>query len=343
MALKIRSRAPLRLGFAGGGTDIEAYCNSNNGLVLNSTISIYAYTNIKVFNEKKVRIISSDLNQKIEKLSDGEFELDDLLTIHKAVYNYMILNYNDNKILPIEISTYCSIPPGSGLGSSSTIVVSLIRAFVEYLNLPLDDLSIAKLAIKIEREDCKFSGGRQDQYAASCGGFNFMEFNKNNHTIVNSLRIKNWIKCELEASLILYFTGISRKSSEIIEDQTTNIQLGKNKSLEAMHKMRSQAKRMKEALICGDLETFCNSLNEGWEAKKSSSKSVSNEYIEEIYKSAIESGATAGKLSGAGGGGFMLFYSPPEKKGDVIRNLQVFGGKIYDFHFTEQGCQAWTV
>ncbi len=343
MIKQIRARAPLRIGFAGGGTDIEAYCKSNVGSILNATISIYAYTNIKITNENMVKIISTDLNQSVEKNSNGTFDLDGKLTIHKAVYNHMVKNYNDNKIIPIEISTFCSVPPGSGLGSSSTIVVSLIRAFVEYFNLPLDDLAISKLAIKIERQDCNFKGGRQDQYAASCGGFSYMEFYNNNHTVVNSLRIKDWIICELEASLILYFTGISRESSLIIEDQTNNIELNKLSSLEAMHQMKAQAIKMKEALLCGDLKVFCNSMKDGWNSKKLTSSSVSNKKIEDIYNCAINAGATAGKLSGAGGGGFMLFYTAPERKANVIRALNSFEGNTYDFNFTNSGCEAWTI
>ncbi len=343
MLKEIRARAPLRLGFAGGGTDIEAFCNLNTGYILNATIGIYAYTIIKITDKKVVRLVSADLNEKAEKTNDGIFLIDDYLPIHKAVYNHMIVNYNNSKLLPIELITFCSIPPGSGLGSSSTIVVSIIRAFVEYLNLPLDDLAIARLAIKIERKDCNFSGGRQDQYAASCGGFSFMEFYKNGHTVVNSLRIKNWIICELEASLILYFTGISRKSSTIIEDQTQNIIKKDKISIKAMNEMKSQAFLMKEALICGDLKSFSDCIQSGWESKKASSLSVSNKKVEDIINAAKEAGALSAKLSGAGGGGFLLFYTPPEKKGNVLKALDKFGGKSFDFHFTNQGCQGWSI
>tara|TARA_A100001011_G_C14223483_1_gene805502 strand:- start:111 stop:1148 length:1038 start_codon:yes stop_codon:yes gene_type:complete len=341
MSKLVRSKAPLRLGFGGGGTDIKSYSDIFTGSVLNATIDRYSYSIIKPLNYNYVRLNASDLNILVEKETQGPFELDGILNIHKAVYNHIIKNFNNNQILPVELITFCTIPPGSGLGSSSAMVVSLIKSFVEYLNLPLDDYAIARLAIKIERVDCNLSGGLQDQYASAIGGFNFMQFYKNENTVVNKLRIKNWIICELEASLVLYFTGISRSSSKIIDDQTKNIISGSDESLNAMHNMKEQSIIMKDYLLKGDLKMFAETMKSSWEAKKYTSKNVTNSKVDEIYNAAIDAGATSGKLSGAGGGGFMLFYVNPEKRASLIKCLDQFEGKNYDFHFTNEGCQSW--
>ncbi len=340
---KVRSRAPLRLGFGGGGTDISSYCDKFGGYVLNSTINHYAYTIIKPKKEYFLEIISSDLKTSFIYKENGPIKLEGDLKIFKAVYNHMIKFFNQNKLLNVEITSFCSMPPGSGLGSSSTIVVSLIKGFVEFFNLPMDNLEIAKLAFKIERIDCGLNGGKQDQYSASCGGFNFMEFYDKDRTIVNPLRIKNWIICELEASLVLYFTGKSRNSADIINDQVKNVDQGESNSIEAMHKMKEQSLVMKEALLCGNFQMFINSMKIAWESKKASSSSVTNYKINQIYDSAISDGALAGKLSGAGGGGFMMFFVPPEKRLKIIEGLKIFEGQYYEFHFSNYGCQSWRV
>jgi D-glycero-alpha-D-manno-heptose-7-phosphate kinase len=268
-------------------------------------------------------------------------QLDGKLDLHKAVYNHIVQHYNAGKPLALELSTFCDAPVGSGLGSSSTLVVTMIRAFVELLNLPLDDYDVAKLAFKIERLDCGLQGGRQDQYSATFGGFNFVEFYENERTIVNPLRIKNWIICELEASLVLFFSGISRQSAQIIADQSDNLKAGAAAALEAMHGIKREALMMKECLLRGEFEGLVNSLRLGWENKKRSSKSVSNPYIDEVYDAAVAAGALAGKVSGAGGGGFMLFFVPTERRMDVIQALSRFNGQVSNCHFTKNGSQAW--
>lgn len=219
----------------------------------------------------------------------------------------------------------------------------MIRAFVELLNLPLDDYAIAHLAFKIERIDCGLQGGRQDQYSATFGGFNFMEFYADERAIINPLRIKNWILCELEASLVLFFTGVSRESARIIADQSSNVKEGWVDTLEAMHGIKREALVMKECLLRGDFGGLVDSMRLSWENKKRSAKMVSNPYIDEIYESALESGALAGKVSGAGGGGFMLFFVPTERRMDVIRNLNDYQGQVSNCHFTKNGTQAWKI
>jgi D-glycero-alpha-D-manno-heptose-7-phosphate kinase len=331
------------LGLAGGGTDVSPYSDIHGGFVLNATIDRYAYAVIKTLEEPTVRFVATDQQNEKVKSSHGPLPLNGKMDLHKAVYNHIIRNYNDGKPISLELSTFCDAPTGSGLGSSSTLVVTMIRAFAELLNLPLDDYKIAQMAFQIERIDCGLQGGRQDQYSATFGGFNFMEFYDGERAIINPLRIKNWILCELEASLVLFFTGVSRESAKIIADQSGNVKAGSVDALEAMHGIKREAQVMKECLLRGDFDGLVDSMRMGWENKKRSAKSVSNPHIDEIYEAAINSGALAGKVSGAGGGGFMLFFVPTERRMDVIRALNTFDGQVSNCHFTKYGTQAWRV
>ena len=338
-----RARAPLRLGLAGGGTDVSPYCDIHGGYVLNAAIDRYAYAVIKTLEEPVVRFVATD--QQMEKVRPAEvpLPLNGKLDLHRAVYNHVVQNFNGGRPIPLELSTFCDAPAGSGLGSSSTLVVAMIRAFAELLNLPLDDYTIAHMAHQIERVDCGLQGGRQDQYSATFGGFNFMEFYAEERAVINPLRIKNWIICELESSLVLYFTGVSRESAHIIADQSSNVKSGAADALEAMHGIKREALAMKECLLRGDFPGLVESMRLGWENKKRSAKTVSNPHIDAIYDAAIQAGALAGKVSGAGGGGFMWFFVPTEKRMDVIRTLNGFGGQVSNCHFTKHGTQAWRI
>lgn len=339
----IRARAPLRLGLAGGGTDVSPYCDIYGGYALNATIDRYAYAVIKTLDEPVVRFVATDQQVEKVKAMAESLPLNGKLDLHKAVYNHIVQHFNGGKPIPLELSTFCDAPVGSGLGSSSTLVVTMIRAFAELLNLPLDDYAIAHIAYKIERVDCCLQGGRQDQYSATFGGFNFMEFYADERAIINPLRVKNWIICELEASLVLFFTGVSRESAHIIADQSNNVKSGSADALEAMHGIKREAFVMKECLLRGDFAGLVESMRLGWENKKRSARMVSNPHIDAIYDAAIKAGAFAGKVSGAGGGGFMWFFVPTEKRMDVIRTLNDFGGQVSNCHFTKNGTQAWRI
>lgn len=337
----VRARAPLRLGLAGGGTDVSPYCDLHGGYVLNATIDRYAYAVIETLDGSSARFISTD-QQKSESVPlTDPLMLDGELKLHKAVYKEMMQRFNGGKRIPLNLITFCDAPAGSGLGSSSTLVVVMIKAFAEFLNLPLDDYNVAQLAYKIERIDCGLQGGRQDQYSAAFGGFNFMEFYAEDRAIINTLRVKNWIICELEASLVLYSTGVSRESARIIADQSSNVRSGSTDALDAMHGIKREAIVMKECLLKGDFDGIVKSLRAGWENKKRSAKTVSNPHIDDIYNAAIAAGALAGKVSGAGGGGFMLFFVPAERRMEVIRTLNRYQGQISNCHFTKHGTQAW--
>lgn len=339
----IRARAPLRLGLAGGGTDVAPYCDLYGGYVLNATIDRYAYAVIKTLDEPVIRFLATDQGTEEVKVVREVLVLNGKLDLHKCVYNHMIKHYNGGNPISLELSTFCDAPAGSGLGSSSTLVVVMIRAFAELLNLPLDDYTIAHLAFKIEREDCGLQGGRQDQYSATFGGFNFMEFYADERAVINPLRVKNWIICELEASLLLFYTGASRESAKIIADQSSNVESGLVDTIEAMHGIKNEALIMKECLLRGDFEGIVDSMQQGWNNKKRSAKTVSNPQIDEIYSAAIDAGALSGKVSGAGGGGFMMFFVPPEKRMDVVRALGNFKGQVSNCHFTKHGTQAWKI
>lgn len=339
----IKARAPLRLGLAGGGTDISPYCDIYGGYVLNATIDRYAYAVIETLSEPVLKFNAFD-HQVVEIKPLGEpLSLNGTLDLHKATYDYMITQFNHGIPIALKLSTFCDAPTGSGLGSSSTLVVAMVKAFMELLNLPLDDYRVAHIAFEIERKKCNLQGGRQDQYSATFGGFNFMEFYKEEKAIINSLRIKNWIINELESSLLLFFTGISRESATIIKDQSNNVSLGDLEAIKAMHGIKQEALVMKESLLRGNFEELIESMRGGWLHKKRSAKTVSNFYLDEIYEAAIKAGALAGKVSGAGGGGFMLFFTATENRMQVIQALKPFEGQINNCHFTKNGSQAWKV
>lgn len=337
----IKARAPLRLGLAGGGTDVSPYVDVHGGYVLNAAIDRYAYAVIRTLNDPIIQLVATDRELSMECALSNWAPGSGELSLHKAVYDHFIVNFNNGVPIPLELCTFCDAPVGSGLGTSSTLVVAMIRAFSELLNVPLDDYATASLAFRIERIDCGLQGGRQDQYSAAFGGFNFMEFYAAERVVVNSLRIKDWVLSELESSLILFFTGVSRESATIIADQSNNVHEGRLEAIDAMHAVKNEALQMKECLLRGDFEGLIQSLRVGWENKKRTARTVSNPHIDEIFNAAIKAGALAGKVSGAGGGGFMLFFVPTDRRMAVMRTLDSFQGQISNCHFTRQGAQAW--
>lgn len=339
----VRARAPLRLGLAGGGTDVSPYCDTYGGLVLNATIDKYAYTTLEPGMDARVRLVASDRQERWEGEAEPELTLDGRLDLHKGVYNRIVRDFNCGEPLSLTLTTHTDAPPGSGLGSSSTLVVSMVKAFVEWLNLPLGEYDIARLAYEIERVDVGLSGGRQDQYAATFGGFNFMEFHPEERVVVNPLRIKNWILSELEASLLLYFGGVSRESAQIIDEQSANVRRQDTTAIEAMHALKQEALAMKENLLRGDFAGLIGSMEAGWQAKKRMARSISNPEIEEIYDLTRRAGARAGKISGAGGGGFMMLLVDPVRRMDVMRALQQTRGRVHTCHFTKYGTQGWKI
>jgi len=339
----VRSKAPLRLGFAGGGTDLPDYAKRYGGVVLNATINMYAHCTIETLESSEVVFEALDLQETIRHKLKIPVSIENKLKLHSGVYNRIIKDFNYNKPISLRVSTYADSPIGSGLGTSSALVVAMIKGYVELLKLPLGEYDIAKLAYEIERNDLNLEGGMQDQYAATFGGFNFIEFHKDLNVIVNPLRIRQWLKDEFEESLVLYFTGQSRESAHIISDQIRNTTGNNQSNLEGMHQLKEVAYKMKESLLKGDLIGVAQELKNGWEAKKKTSSAISNPMIDEVYDTAIQAGALSGKVSGAGGGGFMMFIVDPRKKLDVIRALSKFPGTVRSVEFVERGTKGWYI
>ena len=337
----IRSRAPLRIGLAGGGTDVSPYADMYGGAILNATINSFAFANIVPREDGKIVLHARDGNGRVELKSEEQLEINGELDLLKGVYNRIVRDFV-KKPLSFELHTYVDAPPGSGLGSSSTLVVAIVGAFAEWLSLPLGEYDIAHLAYEIERVDLKMAGGRQDQYAATFGGFNFMEFFANDKVIVNPLRVKERFVCELETNLVLFHTSTSRNSSTIIEQQTKNINAKQEKSLEATHQLKQQAINMKEALLRGRLDAIGEILVYGFQQKKKMAEGISNPWLEEIYEAARKAGASGGKISGAGGGGFMIFYCPGNARHQVAEALTQLGGTVKPYQFTDSGIRSWS-
>jgi D-glycero-alpha-D-manno-heptose-7-phosphate kinase len=334
----------LRIGLAGGGTDVSPYCDTYGGLVLNATISIYAYTHIN--SAPKGKVIFRSIDKGFENTYDAAHipVADVNLPLHSAVYQRIIRQFNSGNPLFINLCTYSEAPAGSGLGSSSALVVSMIRAFTKYLNISMNEMQLAALAYQIEREDLRMHGGMQDHYAAAFGGINCIEFNGVNAAIVNPLKINDSIIAELEASLLLFFTGISRDSSLIIDDQIKNITSGQLTSIEAMHSLKADVMLMKENLLNGNIAEMGRILDSSWHKKKCLSDRISNKLIDEVYDSAIKLGAYGGKISGAGGGGFFMFLVDPKLRFLLSKELisKNGAGTIHTVHFSKSGSTAWS-
>ncbi|GAB6189633.1 GHMP kinase [Marinitoga arctica] len=336
----IRSRVPLRISFGGGGTDVSPYCDKYIGYVINTTIDRYATVTLKPNKDKNIIIKSIDYDKTIKYDIDETLAYDGQLDLIKGVINHIKNNYKIEQGFELYIQN--DAPPGSGLGSSSAICVALIGAFQEWLNLPLTPYDIAELAFKIERIELKIKGGRQDQYAAAFGGFNFMEF-YDSKTIVNPLKLRENVVNELNHSLILAYVGGSHNSSKILENQIKNVKNKNEKSLEAMHEIKKIAIEIKNSLVIGKLGKFGLLLDKAWNYKKQMAEGISNEYIDILYKEAKNAGALGGKISGAGGGGFMFFFADLGKKYDVIKALKNNGATIINYTFEEKGLHTWEV
>jgi len=336
-----RSKAPLRLGLAGGGTDVPPYSDLYGGAVLNATINKYAYATIKPRNDGKVVFRSLDNGQNLVYDAVDQLEIDGELDLLKGIYNRVVKDFTKEP-LSFELSTIVDAPPGSGLGTSSTLVVTILGAFAEWLRLPLGEYDMARLAYEIERIDLRMAGGKQDQYAATFGGVNFMEFFNGEKVVVNPLRIRSEYLDELAYNLVLFNTETSRLSMEIISKQALNIKEKDATSLDATHKLKIQAMMMKEAILKGELDKIGEILDFGWHNKKLLAPGITNPMIDEMYDIALKNGASGGKISGAGGGGFILFYCPNNSRHHVIDALARYG-VAHPYEFTVTGLKSWSI
>lgn len=338
----IRSKAPLRLGLAGGGTDVSPYADLHGGSILNATINMFAHTTIIPKDNGKIHFEAQDIDIHETHETIEYIEPTGKLALLKGVYNRIVKDFV-KRPLSFEMYTSVDAPPGSGLGSSSTLVVSIIGAFAEWYNIPLGEYDIAHLAYEIEREDLGLNGGRQDQYAATFGGFNFMEFYENDKVIVNPLRVKQKYAAELENNLVLFYMGTNRESAGIIDQQTANIKKNNENAIEATHRLKMQSIKMKEVVLTGKMDEIGKVMHDGWESKKRMAAGISNPEIDAIYETAIKNGATGGKISGAGGGGFFFFYCPAVSRMRLIRSLEKFGVTPQNYSFTKTGLYTYTL
>lgn len=353
---RVMAKAPLRIGLAGGGSDVDPYCSQFGGEVLSVTIARFVVAELSIGVGTKVTsnpvfIESSDRSVcwsgNVSSL-DG-LHLPTALRLHIAVLRRILSLAECSELLSrlneghafIKLVTATDAPMGSGLGTSSTLVVAMLQAWQRALRFPWGEYEIARLAWEIERLDCGLQGGRQDQYAASFGGLIDMQFRPDGTSIVNPLRVEDALLHELEASLVLYFTGVSRESAQIIANQSERVEKGLYEAIEATHEVKAQARRMKQALLASDINAVAHSLAQGWQAKKRLSGAISNAHIDKTYDAAIAAGALAGKVSGAGGGGFMFFICDPMRRPKVMAALVEQGGQAFSCAFHLKGAEAW--
>lgn len=339
----IRARAPLRLGLAGGGTDLSPYCDRFGGAVLNSTIDRYAYAFIEPSPDGTVQFSARDIGVEESFPADVEAIGPGRLTLHAGVYRRAMIQFGGGRAVPLRVTTFVDAPPGSGLGSSSALAVALVEAFRALLRIPLGLYEVAHLAFEIERKDLLLAGGKQDHYAAAFGGTNFIEFFASDRVIVNPLRVARPFLNEFETSLIICFSGISRRSEQIIEEQQQRMSAVSGNSLASLHRLKEDAVEMKNALLFGRVAEMARILGRSWEAKKRTAEGISTRQIEVLYETAMTHGARGGKVSGAGGGGFLMFIAAPQCRVELIRALDAAGGTASPVHFTSAGAESWTL
>ncbi len=335
MVRVIRSRAPLRISFAGGGTDIKDYFeNHGGGAVISATIGKYAYTTIIERNDDIVKIrepmfnIDYSINLRNGKV-DGE---------ESQFFRAIINEFKPNR--GFELISHSDTEYGSGLGSSSTMMVSIVGAFKKWLNINMGEYETAELAYKIEREDLKIAGGMQDQYAAVFGGFNFIEFKKNN-VIVNRMRIKDEIVNELQFRLILVNLNVRRRSHDIIQKQIKN--LSNEEILDHYNALKELAREIKDRIYHGDFGDFGELLKNEWNHKKNLSPGITNKEIDEFFEFCEKNGALGYKLLGAGGGGYALLFTDEFHRHDLIKSLREKNFETSTVEFVNSGLGVWEI
>ncbi|MCL1811098.1 MAG: kinase [Methanomassiliicoccaceae archaeon] len=332
MTQYIRSRAPLRIGIAGGGTDVDPYASRKGGCVLNTTINKYAYCTITPRQDCTMQVHSSYYGRYEAPLDGGPLKLDGNMDLIKAVTNHFEVRDG------FDILIQSDAPAGSGLGGSSTMMVAIISAVSNWLCTEMNRDEIAKLAYRLEREDIGLKGGKQDQYAAAYGGFNLIDIDSSSVN-VRKLDIDEDVANELQYRSLLCYTGTSRESADIITSQIDSFNKGKNEK--ALDESKRLAKDIGKALAEGDIERAGHLLHEAWEYKKQFSDKISNEMINNLYDIAIKNGAIGGKVSGAGGGGFMYYICKYDRKAAVAQELKKHGVIVTDFMFDPKGVTSW--
>lgn len=332
----VRAKAPLRISFGGGGTDVPPYPEEKGGAVLSATIDKYAYCSLTVRDDKLVNVTSLDYDLVTKYPLNDKLEYDGKLDLVKAATKVMEIENG------VDLFLHSDMPPGSGLGTSSTMTVALVGALGHWLKLPFVEYDVAELAYRIERQEAGIKGGKQDQYAASFGGFNFIEF-LGKTTVVNPLRVKNEILNELQYRLMLCYTGKTRLSAGIIDDQVRGYTENREGVVHALDETRKLAINMKNALLLGQIDEFGTLLHQGWQSKKRFSTRITDPNIDKLYDVAQQNGALGGKLLGAGGGGYLLLLCEFDKRHILAQKLEEHGGKVVNFAFEFNGLQTWKV
>lgn len=330
-----RARAPLRLSFCGGGTDVSPYPEEHGGMVLSATINQYAYASLRPRRDSKLTLASLDYDIVARYDHPRRIRFDGSLDLIKAVVRAMKVKRG------ADLWVHSDAPPGSGLGSSSTLVVALIGVIGQWLGRPLESYEVAELAYRIERVDMKLAGGRQDQYAAAFGGFNFIEF-LGDQTIVTPLRIRRDVLQEIEYRLLLCYMGQTRQSAKIIDRQTAAYRSGKKPVVQALHRLKQETLEMKRALLLGDVDGMGELLHEAWENKKRLDEAISTSHVDKLYQLARREGAIGGKMPGAGGGGYFLLLTRFDRKHRVAAVLEKHGGQVVPFQFESRGLMSWS-
>lgn len=339
--MKSGSKAPLRIGLAGGGTDVSPYCDLFGGEVLNAAITLYARCTV-TDNDSLNFIFKHDQQEPITvSIHEEPVFSDHVYDLHWGVVARIGKAFGKfQKGLTIE--TLVDVPLGSGLGTSSTLVVAILGAIMHHRGLHLTKKELASLAFSIEREDLQHPGGRQDQYAACFGGINSMRFQTNGEVIIEPVKASRAFIEFLRENLMLYYTSHSRYSGKIIEEQISHVRDSVEQPLEAMHLLKKQSGLMKLAFESENYREIVELIDSGFREKKKMASGITNERIEHIYSAAREAGALAGKISGAGGGGFMVFCVPPGSVVKVREALLTFGGIEFSFHFDQEGLTTWS-
>jgi len=332
----IRAKAPLRISFGGGGTDVSPYIEERGGAVISVTIDKYAYCSLAGRDDELVNVTSLDYDLVAKYPINGKLIYDGKLDLVKAATKVMRIKNG------VDLFLHSDMPPGSGLGTSSTMTVALVGALGHWLKLSFGEYDIAELAFRIERQEAGIKGGKQDQYAASFGGFNFIEF-LGEKTIVNPLRVKREIINELEYRLMLCYTGKTRLSAGIIDDQVRGYTEKKEDVVRALDETKALAIGMKNALLLGQIDELGYLMNQTWLSKKKFTPKMTDTHIDELYDVALKNGAIGGKLLGAGGGGYLLLLCEFDKRHILAQKLEEHGGKVVNFAFEFNGLQTWEV
>ena len=331
----IRARVPVRVSFAGGGTDISSYINEVSAAVLSSTINKYCTASVIIRDDDEIHISSKDLDLKYTAKNFNEIEYGDDLDLIKAAVKIMQPDYG------FDLETFAEFEPGTGLGGSSAVVVSVLGALNYFRNeQQLDIYQLADLAYQVERIEMKLQGGWQDQYATTFGGFSWIEF-RQNEVVVYPLLLQKDTLLELEYNLMLFRLGGNRSSSNIQEKHIQNF--GSNdRNMKSFTDMVSLAIKMKEVLLKGEVKKFADLLHKSWMHKRKMNKGVTNDFVEDCYNTARDLGALGGKLLGAGGSGYLLIYASPLYQKRIKEVLAEKGVRQEFFKFSKNGLEVWS-